>query len=312
MNHRAEVARIMARQHALVTRAQARACGMTDRAIDRMVASGAWTNLGHAVYHLAGAPFTWHTRVMAACLGGSAVASHRTGAVLLGLDAFSPGPPEVIVPHGKHFRPEGVRVHEVRDFDLRDERRLHGIPTCSPDTVLFQLAGLVGWEATGAAMDSAIRQGLTDWPALYRALTLHARRGRKGTVLFRTMLDTRWGTRIPDSRWNRQVADLLIDAGVEAPVLEHEIYGPDGELVGRVDLAWPRQMVIVELQSMKYHLNERAFHADPLRRNQLQRLGWLVLEYTWRYYVDHPARLCEEVRDHLAARPSRTVADLRR
>jgi hypothetical protein len=53
---------------------------------------------------------------------------------------------------------------------------------------------------------------------------------------------------------------------------------------------------------MKHHLNERAFHLDPLRRNRLQRLGWLVLEYTWRYYVDHPAQLCDEVRDHLTAR----------
>jgi hypothetical protein len=85
--HRPNVVALMARQHSLITRQQAVAAGLSTSAIDRLVASGAWTRVGRSVYHLAGAPFTWHTRVLAACLeSGSGVASHRTAAVLHGLD----------------------------------------------------------------------------------------------------------------------------------------------------------------------------------------------------------------------------------
>jgi hypothetical protein len=302
MEQRGEISALLARQHGLLTRVQGRSLGLTDSAMDRRLASGIWSPAGRSVFHLNGAPFTWLTRVMAACLAGDAVASHRTGAVLRDLEGFRPGVPEVIIPRGQFYRPDGVRVHEVRDFELRGESVVQGIPTCSVETVLFQIAGFAGWEATSAAIDDAIRRRLTTMPRLYSTLALHARRGRKGTRLFRAILDAKWGERIPDSRWNRQVADLLVDAGLPSPVLEHEIFGFDGRLIGRVDLAWPRHLVAVELQSMKHHLNEEAFHRDPLRRNSLQRMGWLVLEYTWRFYVDHPARLCADVRDHLAAR----------
>jgi hypothetical protein len=301
--HHPDVVALMARQHSLITRHQALAAGLSASAIDRLVASGAWTRVGRAVYHLAGALFTWHTRVLAACLeSGPGVASHRTAAVLHGLDGFRAGPPELIIPRGGFYRPGGVRVHEVRDFDLRREVRREAIPTCGLDVVLFQLAGQVGEHATGAVIDQALRERRLSWLDLYDTMVLHARRGRKGSALFRSILDTRFGERIPDSQWNRRVADLLVDAGLPSPTLEHEIHDEAGRFVARVDLGWPRHRVAVELQSMKHHLTEEAFHLDPLRRNRLQRLGWIVLEYTWRHYVDHPDRLCAEVRDHLHLR----------
>src|SRR5690606_31971428 len=213
---------------------------MSTSAIDRMLASRRWTRVGRSVYHLNGAPFTWHTRVLAACLEGSAVASHRSAAVLHGLDGFRSGPPEVIIPHGAFYRRTDVRVHEVRDFDLRNEVRRDGIPTCGIDAVLFQLAGFAGADATSAAIDQTLRETTTSWPDLYRTLTLHARRGRKGSTLFRAILDARFGERVPDSAWNRQVADLLVDAGIPTPVLEYEVLDHRGLLVARVDLGWPQ------------------------------------------------------------------------
>lgn len=302
MRYPPEAAAIMAAQHSLITRSQSYDTGLSPGQIDRLVRAGMWQPVGHSVFRSTAAPFTWHTKVMAACLGGRAVTSHRTGAVQHGLDGFRRGRPEVIIPRGRHYRPRDVRVHEVRDFDLRNEVPINGIPTCGIDVVLFQLAGFAGLEATGAGIDQAIREKKVDWLDLYETLTLHARRGRKGSALFRAILDVRFGERVPDSRWNRQVADLLADAGLPRPTLEHEITDHLGRLVARVDLAWPRQKVAVELQSMKHHFTERAFHRDPLRRNELLRLGWIVLEYTWRFYVEDPAKLCDEVRATLATR----------
>ena len=55
MVHHPDVVALMARQHSLITRSQALAAGLSASALDRLVASGAWTRVGRGVYHLAGA-----------------------------------------------------------------------------------------------------------------------------------------------------------------------------------------------------------------------------------------------------------------
>jgi hypothetical protein len=291
---------LASRQHSVVSVSQALDLGFTHSAIERRVTRGEWDRLSRGVFRVAAAPFTWHTRVMAACLAARGVASHRTGAVLHGLDGVRPGQPELIIPRGRSCRVGGARIHEVRDFDLRAETSRAGIPVCGVGTILFQLAGVYGWEFAGALMDDAVRQRLVGWEDLYQVLVLHARRGRKGSALFRDLLDARWGNRVPDSRWNRQAADLLVDDGLPAPVLEHEVLGPDGGLIARVDLAWPPVKLGVELQSLRFHFGEAAFERDPARRNALIAAGWTVPEYTWRSFVEHPKRFCDQIRATLA------------
>ena len=74
---------------------------------------------------------------------------------------------------------------------------------------------------------------------------------------------------------------MISDAGLPRPQLEYKLRGPRDAVIAEVDLAWPDQRVVVELDSVRWHLNRRSFERDRARRNQMRVLGWSVLEVTW-------------------------------
>jgi very-short-patch-repair endonuclease len=100
---------------------------------------------------------------------------------------------------------------------------------------------------------------------------------------------------VPDSAFERMVEQLLLDAGIRRPVLQHEVYDEQDAFVARLDLAYPDRLVGVELDGRR-HIEDAAFERDPRRRNRLTALGWTIYHYTWRHYVDHPELLCAEIR----------------
>lgn len=65
--------------------------------------------------------------------------------------------------------------------------------------------------------------------------------------------------------------------GLPEPVLQHEVFGPGGEFVARLDLAWPERRVALEYDGA--HHRERGQHSrDLARHNALRALGWTVLQ----------------------------------
>ena len=69
------------------------------------------------------------------------------------------------------------------------------------------------------------------------------------------------------------VADLLVESGLDRPVMEHRVYGVNGTFIAQVDLAYPDCRVAIELDSKRWHLNRVSFDEDPERRNRLDRGG---------------------------------------
>lgn len=293
----ARVAAIAARQHALITHAQAIGAGGTPAMIRHRKDTGRWRTVHRGVYLVAGAPFTWETRLLAAVLaaGRGALASHRSAAVLWELDDFRPGPPEISVP--RHHKPEQLpaRVHESTDLELADPVRRRGIPTTGLVRTLLDMGCLTGFDRLEGAVHQVIRETGNEWPDLYDALVRHSRRGRNGCGWFRGVLDENYGDQVvTDSRFEKNVRRLLLDAGVDEPESQYCVY--DGDVfVAELDLAWPPPMVALELQSKKHHLNPAAFERDKRRLNACRLLGWNVLEYSWRMYVEHPEKLVADV-----------------
>ncbi len=81
--------------------------------------------------------------------------------------------------------------------------------------------------------------------------------------------------------------------------------GPEpGSLLAQVDLAYPDQRVAIELDSVRWHHNQRSFVEDRRRRNRLLLAGWNVLNFTWDDYVNRPADLCAQVKAACTHRPS--------
>jgi hypothetical protein len=238
------------------------------------------------------------------CLGTGAVASHRSAAVLWGLDGIRPGRPEVVVPAGSSLRRPGVRLHETTQWDLLAATRRDGVPCTGLERTLIDLAAVVGPRRLRQAVDCARRRRLTDWTALTQVFVHHARRGRDGTARFRRLLDEhRCEAALPRSDWSRLVAELLLEGGLPTPVFEHPVVADDG-FRAELDLAYPASKVGIELDSLSWHFTREAFHRDPVRRNRLTVLGWRILNFTWAEFAGHPDRLVASVRAALAGAPN--------
>ncbi|MCY3617338.1 MAG: hypothetical protein OXG66_06680 [Acidimicrobiaceae bacterium] len=173
---------------------------------------------------------------------------------------------------------------------------------CTPvGRTVLDLAAIVDRRQLDRTVDAVLRDGQLRLSDLYGVLASHARRGRRGCDALRASLEDRFDDNaVPLSDWSRMVADLLVDAGLEYPALEHRVRRADGGFVAQVDLAFPSHRVAIELDSARWHDNRESFVRDRRRRNEITLAGWTVLNFTWSDYTDHPAALCEVVAKALA------------
>lgn len=66
-----------------------------------------------------------------------------------------------------------------------------------------------------------------------------------------------------------------------------------------VDLLWPSQRLIVELDSLTHHGTRRAFERDRDRDADLPIAGYQVVRITWERLTRRPAREAERLRQLL-------------
>jgi hypothetical protein len=92
---------------------------------------------------------------------------------------------------------------------------------------------------------------------------------------------------------------MIHEAGLPAPVLQHPVRGPDREVIGRVDLAWPERGVLVEFDG-DVHRGRHVFVNDLRRQNGLVLAGWVVLRFTSADVRGRPAWVLEMIRRALA------------
>lgn len=279
-----------ATQHGLVTWRQLIDAGFARSTIAGWVRAGRLIQVQPRVYVVAGAPRTWHQRVLAAVLaaGPGAAASHRTAAVLWGM--LEAGPIEVVVPRGRTPQLRGVIVHQTRD--PIPTARHFGIPVTSPMRTIVDLGAVVPAATVELALDRAEVARLCAVAAVEWELERLARPGRRGAGPLREVLDRRaLLDSPPDGMLEPRFARLCEAAGLEAPAFQYP--------VGRyeIDFAYPLLMLAIEVDGYGPHSSRRAFQSDRDRQNVLVGLGWTVLRFTWSDVVkrpDHVARLIRE------------------
>jgi hypothetical protein len=292
------VAALAARQHGAISVEQCEALCLTRGMRSRRVANGSLVTCGPGVLRVAGAPVTFETMVVAAVLsaGPGAAGSHRTAAALLRFDGFRPGVIEISVPRGRWYRPPGIVVHQSSDLDRCSIRRVNGIPVTDASRTILDLARRTSDQRLFAAMESARRDGLGSWASFVATLGDHARQGRPGIQRMRRVIAAHIDeAEVTDSMLEALVIALLAEHGIPAPILHHRVVGNDGGFVAELDLAWPADLVGVELDG-EVHREREVFHNDRPRQNELELLGWTVLRFTWRNFVDDPDRLVGQVR----------------
>jgi hypothetical protein len=82
----------------------------------------------------------------------------------------------------------------------------------------------------------------------------------------------------------------LMEEGLPAPDLQHEIFGPDGQVIARVDFYWKEQKTIGEFDGkIKYgrllkpgQRIEDVIFEEKLREDALRDLGSQMVRWLWR------------------------------
>jgi very-short-patch-repair endonuclease len=92
---------------------------------------------------------------------------------------------------------------------------------------------------------------------------------------------------------------VLLVLGGLLPVVQHEIRDANGAFVARVDFAWPDLRLVVEVDGFAFHADRAAYRRDRERLNELERLGWRVLRFTWEDVRHRPEHVLTLVRECL-------------
>lgn len=215
------------------------------------------------------------------------------GRTALALHGFAVTPPvrlEVYVDQSADAsdRPELA----VARTDLATLTRLQvaGLDVVSLARGAADLARLASRADGLAALDEALRRGATR-----EELTAELRPRARGVVGARELVEVADGrAESPPESWVRL---LLHDAGVPAPVPQHEVR--DGSrFVARVDLAWPAVRLALEYDGLTPHSDAVAFVRDRHRQNELLALGWVCLRVTSQD-LRSPAALARRVQAEL-------------
>lgn len=293
-----DVSKLASGTHGVLTTSQLLQLGRTRHQIHGAALTGELLRVHPGVYRVAAVPRTWEQRVLESvrAAGPGSLASHRSAAALWGLDGSTKGAPEVVTPrHLRTWAPDLGRCHESTDLHLAEPAERLAIPCTGLVRTLVDLGAVTPAERLQQAIDDAVRRSLCTWDDLLHALARHSRRGRRGVGPLRAILEECYGSKVPDSNFNRLVERLIIDAGLQAPAVEHEVRNAAGVLLGRLDLAYPEWRIGIELDSLKHHLSRDAFEKDRTRQNQLVLHGWTILRFSWRLYSHHPQNLLAEV-----------------
>lgn len=282
------MARLVASQYGVFSREQALRAGIGKSTISRRIASRRWDVVHSGVFRIAGAPWSWHQALVAACLawGDGAVVSHRAAAALWRLPGFEPGPVEVTVPRTRRRRVDGVIAHWIPNQSAADATSIGPIPVTTAARTLIDLATVASLNTVEEALDDAVRRRLVSLARLERALTGAPR--RSGVAKVRSILVARDPTAaVPESVFETMLLRLLKASGLPAPVMQYKIRTA-GKAIAIVDFAFPAERLAVEADGYRWHSGRVRWERDLQRRNALTALGWRVLHVTWGDLVKSP------------------------
>jgi very-short-patch-repair endonuclease len=63
-----------------------------------------------------------------------------------------------------------------------------------------------------------------------------------------------------------------------------------------VDFCWPEHRLVVEADGFAFHADRGSYRRDRERQNDLERLGWRVLRFTWEDVQGRPEYVVALVR----------------
>jgi very-short-patch-repair endonuclease len=298
-------AAIAVTQGCALSRAQARAVGLTDAMISHRVAGGRWTLLHPGVYGIAGAPPSWERALWAAHLaaGPATVVSHDTALLVRGVDDrhVPRHPLRLIGRHGAHHRVRGAVVHQIDDLAPHHVDRVDGLATTTPARSIVDIAAIAGAKRLGDLVD-IVTDRLTSVAHISACMADVARPGKRGLSRLGRVLDERGpGYVPPQSELESVMFTALATSGLPAPRRQFPLPGR-GAVEGTVDAAYLDERVILEADGRRWHTRIRQLRRDHERDAEAARAGWQTLRLLYEQLIESPADQAAVVADVLAVR----------
>jgi very-short-patch-repair endonuclease len=287
------VAALAEQQFGVVTRPQLLGAGLSAGAIGRLLRDRTLIRLHRGVYALGHAVLQVEGHWLAAVLAcdPSCSMTHRSAGALWHLGRVPGGVVEVTAPGARRRRP-GIVAHQGA-LDPADVTVHRGIPVTTPSRTLLDLAGVLAPGDLDRTIEQAIRLRLYDRQAL--DATMRRAHGRRELKPLRAALGRLDPVRAR-SRFELEARALraIERAALPMPRVNERIEGHE------VDLHWPQQRLVVELDSRAWHTDPGAFERDRQRDGDLLIAGWRVLRVTWRQMDDDPRGVVRRIAQLLA------------
>jgi len=287
---------ISSAQGGVFTREQAAEDGFSSFQVRRLVREGRWVPVVGDVYRSSSTTLNPMALARASFLAAAceAAVSHTTSGALRYLRVPDDPDLHLTVPLDSRVRLKGIRTHRVPLPD-GDVEMIDGVVTTTlPRTVVDLMLWLPEGQGRALVIDALQRRRI-DVPTIEAQLRSVGRLHGIGRA--RSVLADVIGT--PHSEMESRVHRVLRDAGITGWLANAPIEDADG-LVGYVDLLFPGQRVVVELDGRAYHSDRDRFQLDRTRQNRLVALGYVVLRFTWDDVVHRPDGVVAQVRDALA------------
>jgi very-short-patch-repair endonuclease len=288
----ARLAPLLAAQRGLLACRQARAAGLSEHELRRLLESGRLVTVVRGVYAEAGVRLDLSRRSLAVQLryGPSVTISCRTAAMLWGWPVLAaPEDLEVVALPGHLNRPPRGLV--VRHARLRPEERVWttaGYLTSHLRTLLdvLRTCPLV------VAVVTADRACRAD-PGLLESVREAAlsRRDLRGLAAARRALAH--VEPLAESVLESLLRLVLVLGGLPRPLAQVGV-DLDGQRL-RGDLVYDRARLWLEADGRADHETWSATSADRRRQNLLVNAGWRVLRFTWADVVGNPNRVLASV-----------------
>lgn len=276
-----QIAELAAVQCGVLSLVELNACGLSDSAVRKRVASGRLHRVHRGVFAV-GHPTLPLPGVFIAAVkacGDHAVLSHVAAAAHWGMLSWGNRIPEVtIIGSTPNPRP-GILVHATGSLDPRDRRVAEGIPVTSPARTLVDLASTFGDRALRRTARQAQSLGLVTPTQVLEAMGRAGRRRGVGTlakVLATGLAPTR-------SELEDVVLELILSADLEHPDVNAPLILDGRKVIP--DFRWPAQKLVIEADSVQWHDSKLAREDDADRQALLEAHGERVLRVTWKQAV---------------------------
>ena len=277
-------------QSGVITRQQLRDCGLSDDAIDGLIARRDLRRILPGVFSPRVVTSTPLGDEWAGVLWSGGVLSHRSAARHWRLPVADDRRVHVTVGDRRYRKPvPGVRVHRVALVD--DECTTSaGLRITSRGRTVVDLLRSERYDVARDLRDRALQQSWVTEAEIVRSIG--GQLGRTGNTQLRRLLGE-WEP-AAHAESERRLHQLLRRARLSGWRAQYPL-----RLGGRtyfIDVAFPRCRLAVEVDGRRYHSDEsNRFERDRQRQNALISAGWRVLRFTWAMLVDEPDRVIDQI-----------------